>query len=44
MLVDQQVKNNAAVWWNGTKDLKEWTEPPIMMADYKDSEFCPGFK
>ena len=44
MLLDQQIKNNAAVWWNGTKDLKEWTKPPIMTSNYKDTQYCPGFR
>jgi hypothetical protein len=45
LLLTKSEKNNAQVWWNrGRDNLKEWTEAPIMISDYRDTEFCPGYK
>ena len=32
----------AMEWWNKGKDGSD--EPPICFVDYKDTEYCPGFK
>jgi len=44
MLITQDVINSAQTWWNRGVDLKEWAEAPISMTEYKDTEFCPGYK
>ena len=45
LLFTQEMKNNASVWWNNKEpDVTKWKEAPVAFSEYKDTEFCMGYK
>jgi len=44
LLLTDEMAGHAQVWWNGKKPIEEWTEVPIAFSDFKDTEFCIGYK
>ena len=38
-------KMRAQRWWNRNEpDIAKWREAPVSFADYKDAEYCIGYK
>ena len=45
LLLTREDANNAKVWWNKEEeDIKKWTDAPIAFSNYRDTEYCPGYK
>lgn len=34
----------ALQWWNISRHRDEWEKPPVAISDFKDTEYCIGFK